>query len=159
MKTLYESILKSNNASAGSLLDDKLKEHSVSSTKGIFFADVTYDFFVDWLDENKFSSLCDYALRQTRKKTSKYDLDEYLNIKLTDGILVFEFLKDNGFIRFTPFLTDHIGRTYWSFKKDILNSVDDFSQSMSTPLNKQLIQFYKYFKYKSDEIKEHRVSK
>ena len=159
MRTLYESILKSNSASAGSLLDDKLKEHSRSNTKGIFFAGVTYDFFVKWLDENKFSSLCNYALRQTRESRSKYDFDRFLKIKLSDGNLVFRFLKDRGSVRFTPFLTDSDGYSYWSFREDISNSIDDFCQPMSVPLNKQLLWFYRYFKSKSDEIKRCRVSK
>ena len=159
MKGLYESIIGSNNASIVSVLDEKLANLCNSVSTNTFDAGVSYDVFVKWLDENKFSSLCNYALRQTRESRSKYDFDGFLKIKLSDGNLVFRFLKDRGSVRFTPFLTDSDGYSYWSFREDISNSIDDFWQSMSVPLNKQLIQFYKYFKSKSDEIKRCRVSK
>lgn len=169
MKTLYESIterldsynesiLSSNKAGAGAELDKRLDEFNNMQAFHIFDADVPYDFFCKWLDEDKFERLCIRCLKNTRKKRGQYDFDDWMNVKLTDGVLIFRFSKNRDFIYFRPMLTNRHAFDYWNARAAVLNAIEPQSWPMSWKPEKQLEAFYHYFEKNKDEVKNHKTN-
>ena len=157
MKTLYESILNTNSAGAGAELDEKLDKFDTMNAFHIFDANVTYDFFCKWLDQAKFNRLCIRCLKSTRKKRGQYDYDDWMNIVLTDGVLLFRFSKDKSIVSFRPMLANVKSFGYYSGegKEALRKSIPPQSWPVSgwTP-EKQLEAFYHYFEKNKDEVKK-----
>ena len=156
MKGLYESIIGTNNASIFSVLDEKLANHSELTSVNTFDAGVSYDVFVRWLDEDKFTKLCEFPLKRVRRSTGQRNFYEFMNIKLTDGVLLFRFTKDIDQIKFCPFLTDITVHQYWEAAKMIKYAIPSAEQHMLEKPDKQLRYFYQYFKDNIDEVKKHK---
>lgn len=157
MKTLYESIIGTNNASISSVLDEKLANHSNATSANTFDAGVSYDVFVKWLDEDKFSKLCGFLLGRVRRSTGQRNPYAFMNVILTDGVLLFKFTKDIHSIKFCPFLTNIAVYQYWTEAMKISKfSIPTAEQHMLEKPDKQLKYFYQYFKDNIDEVKKHK---
>lgn len=158
MKTLYESILSSNKAGAGVELDKRLDEFDNMRAFHIFDADVPYDFFCKWLDEDKFRRLCGRCLKATRKKRGQYDFDDWMNILLKGEVLIFRFSKDRDYVRFRPMLVNGTAFDYWNAKAAVLNAIEPQSWPMSWKPEKQLNAFYHYFEKNKDEVEKRKTN-
>ena len=154
MRTLYESILRSNSASVD--LSGKLAEFKTRTAYNIFETDATYEYFCKWLDEDKFKDLCIRCLQSTRKKTSKFYNNDCMNIVLKDRVLLFIFYKSDRNIFFIPALTNQKVFSVYASPTLINNSISQFGQPMHVNTDKQIEQFYKYFEKNKDEVAKHK---
>ena len=154
MRSLRESILRSNNASVD--LDGKLSEFKTWAAYHIFETDATYEYFCKWLDEDKFKDLCIRCLQSTRKKTSKFDNNDFMNIVLKDRVLLFIFYKSDRNIFFIPALTNQKVFSVHASPSLINNSISPTRQPMHVNIDKQIEQFYEYFVKNKDEVVKHK---
>ena len=156
MKSLYGSIISTNKVGARAELDKRLDEFDTMIAFHIFDANVSYDFFCEWLDQVKFNRLCIRCLKATRKKTGQYDYEDWMNIVLTDGVLLFRFYKNKSIVDFRPMLANVKSFSYYSGegKEALRKGIPPQGWPMSWTPGKQLEAFYHYFEKNKDEVKK-----
>lgn len=161
MKSLYESILKTNNASVASIFDKAIDAYEGGGRR--LTIDVPFDFFCHYLSYENFKKICDSPLDVVRKERQRrgpyaYAVKRTVNIVLKDGTIVFIFMKDGGFIYWRSLYVSKPIISYYdcpeSFDNADKNGMSWCGRSTAVSPDQQMKFWFGIFKEKVDNLKK-----